>query len=33
MLLIGGDLHAGPSDLAGSCQRFRHLVESAANGL
>jgi ribulose-bisphosphate carboxylase large chain len=33
MLLIGGDLHARPSDLVGSCQRFRHLVESAANGL
>jgi ribulose-bisphosphate carboxylase large chain len=33
MLLIGGDLHVRPSDLVGSCQRFRQLVEAAANAL
>jgi len=33
MLLIGGDLHARPSDLVGRCQQFRHLVESAADAL
>ena len=33
MLLIGGDLHAPPSDLIGRCRQFRQGVEAAANAL